>query len=657
MKRRRWGEHPPSRGQWAVVAGALLLLAAVGGFLHGQYEQQARLVAQQYTAALEVAYRSTVNMYRLDVATRVEAQIAQPEVTAILRQVAGADEEARRRLRGELYRMMRPVFEEMRQRGARQLYFHDPDGVVFLRMHRPELAGDPQMDLRPSIRIANTELRPAAGFEGGRLYPSFRHVFPLIDGSEHVGSVDLSLSFDQLHEALTELVPAGEFAFLVRREISRDQVIPELQPQFIDSPLHPDFVQEHPTISGITRDFQGSSTAMALGAVLGTRAELGARMSRGESFAVPLIHDDQGYVISLHAIRDTSGRLAAYVVAFNEVPAVFHFRDRFLTQFLLVGVLVFTAAWAMWRLLHHRQSLAGERARLEAITQSMGEGLYVLDRDGCVSYINQAAIQCLGYAGRELLGRSIHDLVHRHNGRAGQPLAECPEIGRTIGRGLAYEGEEIFITRDGTPVPVRVHCEPLLEDGQISGAVTAFRDITDRKRQEEELRRLATTDPLTGLQNRRRFYADLEQELARLQRAEQGGPALLMVDIDHFKRFNDTHGHAAGDAVLRHLADLFRNALRRIDSAGRLGGEEFALLLPETDLDGAGQLAERLCALCRECPAEWEGRTLPFTISIGMTALRADDPSPDAVMARADAALYDAKAAGRDRVAVHPAPL
>ena len=652
MTRRRWWAHPPSYGQWMVAVGVALLLVVAGWYFHSQYEQQTRLVAQQYSAALEVAYRSTVNMYRLDVATRVDAQIVRPEVTTIMRRAADADEMERRRLRGDLFRIMRPIFVEMRRRGARQLYFHEPDGVVFLRMHRPERVGDSQMEFRHSIRVANTELQPVTGFEGGSHYPSFRHVFPLLEGGEHLGSVDLSLSFEQIHEVLTDLVPASEFAFLLRPEVSRDLVFTEMRPQFIESPLHGGFFQEHPTISRITREFQSSPTATALAVALRERGRVHSRMSHGESFAVPLRHAGRGYVVSFHAIQDTADRHAAYVVGFNDAPVIARLHDRFLIQFLLVAVSLVLTAMATWWLLRHRLMLVGERARLEAITQSMGEGLYVLDRDGCVSYVNQAATQSLGYAGRELEGRAIHDLIHCHHGEREQPLAQCPELMWTIGRGMTYEGEETFIDRDGTAFPVRVHCEPLLEAGQIIGAVTAFRDITERKRREAELQRLATTDPLTGLYNRRRFYADLERELARCQRAEEGGAALLMVDIDHFKHFNDAHGHAAGDAVLCHLADLFRHALRRIDAAGRLGGEEFAVLLPETDRDGAERLAKRLCALCRERPAEREGRRLPFTISVGVTVLRAADSSPDAPMARADAALYKAKAGGRDRVAV-----
>jgi len=186
-------------------------------------------------------------------------------------------------------------------------------------------------------------------------------------------------------------------------------------------------------------------------------------------------------------------------------------------------------------------------------------------------------------------------------------------------------------------------------DGVLISALGTVQDISDIKAMELELRHLATTDLLTGLPNRRHFLHRVEQELARFHRF--GQPlALLMLDIDHFKQINDRHGHAAGDAVLQHFAAVALGALRATDIIGRLGGEEFAVLLPGTDLEGARQYAERLRREMEGQPCRAASQVIDFTVSIGLTLLNRNDSTTDLPLARADAALYRAKRGGRNRV-------
>lgn len=177
-------------------------------------------------------------------------------------------------------------------------------------------------------------------------------------------------------------------------------------------------------------------------------------------------------------------------------------------------------------------------------------------------------------------------------------------------------------------------------------------DFAEGKRMEAELVAMATTDFLTGLFNRRHFMARMDEELARLKRFDIERAAILMLDLDHFKRVNDNFGHAAGDTVLKHFAALVRSELRQIDSGGRVGGEEFAILLLGADLPAAEQFAERLRAKVADTPPVHEGQPIPVTVSIGIATLEAADGAPDAALTRADAALYTAKRDGRNRVCV-----
>lgn len=163
-----------------------------------------------------------------------------------------------------------------------------------------------------------------------------------------------------------------------------------------------------------------------------------------------------------------------------------------------------------------------------------------------------------------------------------------------------------------------------------------------------ELYRLVTLDPLTQAFNRRHFEQELEREHSRASRYGRTF-SVIVFDFDHFKRINDTYGHLAGDAVLKQLSEQFRARIRRDDVFARIGGEEFAVLCPESDLEGASHLAADLNFLAKRARIEWEGAIIPVTISLGVAEWSGPDELPKALLDRADARLYEAKRTGRDR--------
>ncbi len=188
--------------------------------------------------------------------------------------------------------------------------------------------------------------------------------------------------------------------------------------------------------------------------------------------------------------------------------------------------------------------------------------------------------------------------------------------------------------------------------GKMVGKVITIQDYTQTAILVKQLRDLATLDYLTGIYNRRHFYELAEREISRTERLTKS-LSLIILDLDEFKLINDTLGHSAGDVVLKFIVDLSLKRLRKYDIMGRFGGDEFLILLPETDLDEAHALAEELRFLLEQSEIAYEGQIIKITASFGVASLSLESSSPfEDLVKRADKAIYVAKDSGRNRVCV-----
>jgi diguanylate cyclase (GGDEF)-like protein/PAS domain S-box-containing protein len=286
------------------------------------------------------------------------------------------------------------------------------------------------------------------------------------------------------------------------------------------------------------------------------------------------------------------------------------------------------------------------RTDLRAIFETAPVGHVVLGADHRIVEANAAFARIAGCAASWLVGRHFDG----HVDPLDAPLLRIAlaELGHDVS--ATIETEVRLRRRIGdTSVTVAIHAAVVeLAQPADRGLLLQVIDVTERKRLEAQLQHLADHDPLTGLLNRRRFEQELARHVAAVRRYGAEG-AVMVLDVDRFKRVNDTYGHSTGDRLIADVASVLGARLRSSDVLGRLGGDEFAILLPKADRAGAEALAHSLVETVRS-DVRLDGIVERcVTISVGVVAL-ADAPelSADAIVAAADRAMYAAKSAGRD---------
>lgn len=293
------------------------------------------------------------------------------------------------------------------------------------------------------------------------------------------------------------------------------------------------------------------------------------------------------------------------------------------------------------------QQYAGE---VQDLYENAPCGYHSLDSDGRIVKINRTELEWLGYRVDEVI-----DKWHYRDFVTPDTRAAFDDAFRgVLSAGQEGGAECVLMCRDGTRLPVVIQATAQVIEGRFQYSRATVFDLSERKQLEARLAEQAMVDPLTGLWNRRYLKGQAAKEMARACRSGTS-LSLIVIDLDHFKRINDTHGHDVGDLVLQSFADTARTQLREGDILCRMGGEEFIVLLPDTAPEQAMQVAERLRLAVSATPVEIETDVvatvrLAYTASLGVARVAPDEASLEPAIKRADEGLYAAKNAGRNCV-------
>ena len=287
-----------------------------------------------------------------------------------------------------------------------------------------------------------------------------------------------------------------------------------------------------------------------------------------------------------------------------------------------------------------------EKERLSTTLNAIGDAVIVTDEAGIISFINPIAEQLIGCNASVAVGKNLYDICKIISESTGEllenPIAAClknKEIYYFKEGGILINhiGARYFIQNSAAPI--------ILPTGEVVGSVLVLQDVTINRNLQAELKHQATHDVLTGLINRREFELKI-RSLINDERQTIQSNSLFFIDLDNFKSVNDSAGHAAGDELLRRIAELFTQTVRETDTVVRLGGDEFAIILPDCTVENATSIARTLIDKIKQYRFLWENKSYEIGLSIGIVNFKPKQISLEALLSRADIACYTAKSHG-----------
>ncbi|MCC5809222.1 MAG: diguanylate cyclase [Ectothiorhodospiraceae bacterium] len=294
------------------------------------------------------------------------------------------------------------------------------------------------------------------------------------------------------------------------------------------------------------------------------------------------------------------------------------------------------------------EALFEEKERARVTLNSIGDAVLATDTQGYVTYLNSVAESLTGWPSGAALGQPLATVFNVLDGSTGEPIMNPAVTAMQEDRTIGLVADCILIQRNGEGVAIEDSAAPIHDrNGSVTGAVIVFRDASQSREVTRKMAYLAQHDPLTGLPNRALLTERLRLAIS-VGRRDGKQVALLFVDLDYFKRVNDSLGHAIGDQALSAIAERLSGCVRKSDTVCRLGGDEFVILLGDIDSpDDAAHIAEKMLAAIT-APLSVSGHTLQISASVGISIHPDHGADADTIMQRADTAMYQTKADGRD---------
>lgn len=464
-----------------------LFLVAQGlltAYLYQSWQGKQGVHEQRQVQSVQTAYQAAIKSFQLATEVYVDEVVRQPEILQLFQTGLIATSEPEQAIaRGQLYRALWPSYQALSTNSLRQIQFHQPDGRSYLRFFQPEAWGDDLLAFRPSVRQVLETREPVAAFEAGLSLTGFRYVYPLDWEGQGLGSVELSVPFRAVQTLMRELDPSQDYHLYLKRSMVEPVVNPNFFVLYRESCLHPDYLLEDPGLELPDSPLPPSVQVQGINQQLNATPPVIAAMETGQTHTLFAQIEGQTWSVILLPIKDLRGQTVAYVAAYGKDAFAAALRHDFFVNLLFGTALLVAILLLVYRLLASREALVAEKDYQHAITDSMAEGLYALDRQGRFSFVNPSALSLLGLLEHQVLGQPENTLLEWQT-----TSDTVPEpLDRLSGAVRVYQGEARLLRSDGEQLDVEVTSRPLYKNGATTGSVTLLRDISERKRTEERL--------------------------------------------------------------------------------------------------------------------------------------------------------------------------
>ncbi len=541
------------------------------------------------------------------------------------------------RYRIELYEKLISEYINLSKHGIEQLQFHTKDDYSMLRFSHPSLYGDDLRNIRDTVVYVNSTLKPIDGFEVGRLLDGWRYIYPMFDNcGNHIGSVGITSSTLSLKKMLEKRGPFS-VDFLIYKNIAEKKILPQEFKRYSIFKWNSNFVEYKKLIDYDRVHYKTEYKNELFSKVIDEQIK--RKMNRGEEFHILTFDSFIPHIIYFIPLKNpVTSKHVGYLVITERNSHIYYMMRYY--YMMIIVLLVFSVITGI--LIYKQLSLKESRKRvleLYRMILDFTENMIVIYSNGKVESMNRAFKNFIG----EIDTVDIDLCSMMDSSLDGSPPCSMSELIERIKKDgtliVFMKNRKSGYTEEFEVVKHNI-------DEKSERYIIEFKNISNIFEQNIELQRELFHDYLTGLLNRKAFDGALLKAIQGVKKGD-GKRSVIMIDIDNFKKINDSFGHETGDKSLKFLADILRSSLRRGDLVFRWGGEEFMVLV-----NADGERAEKIAEFLRE---QIESATLQdvkipsFTCSFGVVEI--DDTSTILnTLSRVDKALYRAKGSGRNRV-------
>ncbi|MAD41822.1 MAG: hypothetical protein CL623_05470 [Arcobacter sp.] len=435
---------------------------------------------------LDLAYAASIDKYRLLTKYIIEESIHNESIISLFERGITSKEEVRRLYKGLLYRELYPLYVKLKENGIRQFQFHTKNNESYIRFHKPNKYGDDLSKLRESIRITNEENRIVTCFETGRTMSGFRNVFPITLNNKHLGSVEISISTKTMIDSISDLDKRREYSFILNKDIVFNKLFESQKYLYHSSLINSDFLVEDKNSSLPDSPKKLSETAKKINKKLHDNKEIKEAMENGQKYGVLVKLEDTYYDVTLIPLLGFNKKVEGYLLGYKEsinLPFIIYL-DMYVYLLIIVGMLVLITMLIIIQ--RKTKILENERKWFKSITDSLGEGLYVMDSNARINYINPVACKILGYKKEDILGKNAHSLFHSHTFNDNIKQEDCPIFCGVMKNKFFLSKKEYFLNSHGRNIPVSLNSTLVSSGNNDYEIVTSFSDISIQKELEDK---------------------------------------------------------------------------------------------------------------------------------------------------------------------------